>query len=75
MITGYHVTSSNVDQVGWADNVLYIQFKHGGCYSYAEVPLGAWTALLVAESAGTFINRIIKPSHAATKLERNPFAA
>lgn len=43
--------------------VLDIWYKDGDRYSYFDVPIGVYEALVAADSAGEFVNREIKPSY------------
>lgn len=67
MIKRTPVTSSNVISVGWADDVLEVEFK-GGVYHYAGVPKATYDELMKAESVGRYINAFIKPRYEATKV-------
>lgn len=56
--------SSNISEVSWADDTLYIKFaKHGDVYRYSGVPFDAYTALVQAESVGKHFHAAIKPNY------------
>lgn len=48
--------SSNIDAIGHdpKEKVLFVRFKNGGMYSYADVPEATYHAMLGAKSAGKF---------------------
>ena len=73
MITPHPVVSSNISLVGWADDQLYVAFKSGGAYRYADVPNQVFVDFLAAESAGKFFHSDVKPQYAFTALTANPF--
>ena len=56
------VQSSNLKSVGYDDNqnLLYIEFKHGGKYKYLNVDKSVYDKLLVADSKGKFFDQNIK---------------
>jgi hypothetical protein len=69
-----HVLSSNIDRIGYSDTTLYVSFKSGGIYSYADVPHDLFLELLAAESIGRFFHARIKGQYAFQKLDTDPFA-
>ena len=56
------VQSSNVASVGYdsADQVLEIEFHHGGTYQYFNVPEHIYQGLMGASSHGTYFDRNVK---------------
>jgi hypothetical protein len=60
MIKMYNVESSNVKQIGYDNNTLYVLFKNGGLYSYIDVPENIFEDLLDAESVGKTLNKDVK---------------
>ena len=48
------VVSSNVQEVGWENNTLYVQYN-SGLYAYADVDQKLYEDLLKAESKGRFL--------------------
>jgi len=56
------VQSSNVESIGYdnTQNILYIEFKHGGKYKYLNVDRYIYDNLLVADSKGKFFDQNIK---------------
>lgn len=75
MLTPTYVISSNIDALAHYDGKLYIRFKSGITYSYANVPFTYFDAMQKAESAGQFFHRMIKnkPEFPYTKLDYDPF--
>ena len=57
-----NVNSSNLASVGYdADNqILEIEFKHGGIYQYSNVPEPVYMGLMNASSHGQYFDRFIK---------------
>lgn len=47
----------------------YVEFTSGGIYSYAEVPAGVHGKLVDADSVGSFLNREIKGTYEATRVQ------
>ena len=68
------VVSSNIDAIGYNDLTLYIRFKSGGTYAYAETPRSVFDALRKAESAGQFFHRFIKGKYRYERLEHDPMS-
>jgi hypothetical protein len=64
------VESSNIEAIGWEDEVLNIQFKKGGLYSYTGVPELVWLAFLGADSKGKFFHGRIRPKQHDYKYEK-----
>lgn len=56
------VESSNLASVGYdAENeILEVQFKHGGVYQYFDVPENVYEELMNADSHGQYFDRNIK---------------
>jgi hypothetical protein len=56
-----HVVSSQIESIGWEDDVLYVQFKsNGALYSYDGVTLETYQGLLGADSIGSAFSREIR---------------
>lgn len=53
------VDSSNIEAIGYADEILVIKFRGGSAYRYSGVPRTIVDALLRAESKGSFFHRYI----------------
>jgi KTSC domain len=47
---------------------LAVEFTNGHTYHYYLVPPSTWEAFQKAESKGTFLNRHVKPKHAARRV-------
>ena len=56
------VTSSNLASVGYdaANEILEVEFKHGGVYQYFGVPENEYEELMNASSHGQYFDRNIK---------------
>lgn len=54
------VESSNLATVGFLNNVLEIEFRHGGVYQYFDVSERVYMDLMRADSKGTYHNKYIK---------------
>lgn len=73
MINTY-VSSSNINRVGWANKVLYVQFNHGGVYAYKEADFSVYANLVAAESVGQHFHQNIRYNFEYVKLDYDPFA-
>jgi len=64
------VSSSNLASVGFdeANEILEVEFKHGGVYQYEDVPVEEYEALMSASSHGTYFSANIKNSYKFIKL-------
>lgn len=69
------VESSTVEQIGWANDTLYVKFLKGGTYAYEQVPLDIYQQMVQAESAGKFLHREIKANYGFVRMEYDPFEA
>lgn len=56
----HNVESSNVKQIGYEDNTLFVLFKNNGLYKYFDVPSDVFQTVLNAESVGKALNSKIK---------------
>lgn len=56
------VESSNLASIGYdAENeILEVEFKHGGVYQYFDVPENVYEELMDADSHGQYFDRNIK---------------
>ena len=54
------VESSTIENVGYTDGVLEIEFKSGSVYQYFDVPERIHDELMRAASKGSFFNEIIR---------------
>ena len=73
MINTY-ISSSNINRVGWANRVLYVEFKHGGAYAYKNIDFSVYAKLVAAESVGQHFHKEIRYAYEYTKLDYDPFA-
>lgn len=66
--------SSNLRRVAYLapDRVLFVAFRNGTTYRYADVIPAEYMGLLRARSAGGFLNQIVKPRCEATLVEQHP---
>jgi len=67
------VESSNIERVGWNCETLFIGFKNGSSYSYADVPLDTYNQLVEAPSVGKEFHASIRPNFTAERLSSSPF--
>lgn len=72
-MTPTFISSSNIDAVGYRLGSLFVRFKNGGCYEYRKVPFTQFDALCKVESAGKYLNAVIKPNFEFVKLTDDPF--
>lgn len=65
------VKSSTIDSLHYSteDNILMIDFKHGITYSYLNVTVEDYLALISSESIGKALNQIIKGKYEYKKHE------
>jgi hypothetical protein len=56
------VKSSNLASIGYdeTNNILEIEFNHGGVYQYLNVPLNVYQELINANSHGTYFSANIR---------------
>lgn len=56
------VNSSNLASVGYdsEDNILEVEFHHGGVYQYSNVPSEVYEGLMSAESHGKYFDVKVK---------------
>lgn len=69
-----HVSSSNLDAIGYHRGDLYIRFKNGGVYAYQKVPFTVYTELEKAESVGKAFHALIRDAYPFSKLDSDPFS-
>lgn len=64
------VESSNLASVGYdAENeILEVEFNHGGIYQYFDVPESEYIALMSASSHGSYFSANIRNNHKYQKL-------
>jgi len=62
------VSSSNIAAIGWAEDILYVEFKGGRRYTYDGVPETEYNNLMNAASQGSYLNAVIKPNHLVTEV-------
>jgi hypothetical protein len=62
------VDSSNLARVAWDRETLYIEFHHGGQYSYTGVSESVFNKLRNASSPGQYFDANIKNQYPTSKL-------
>lgn len=62
------VESSNVKEVAWENNELYVIYNGDNCYKYENVPKEVYDKLLLSESKGKFMNSEVKNKYNYKKL-------
>ena len=64
------VSSSNLASVGYDEEnqILEIEFKHGGVYQYFDVPQSEYDALMNASSHGSYFSNNIRNDYEYVKL-------
>lgn len=55
-----HVTSSNIDSIGYEGTTLYVCFKNDWLYEYYDVPRSVYEELMAASLPGRFLANHIK---------------
>lgn len=73
MISPVFVTSSNIDVVGFSDDVLYIRFHNGGSYCYENVSRATFVSMTEAESVGKYFIANVRGKFPFSKLDSDPF--
>ncbi|MDQ6470871.1 KTSC domain-containing protein [Flavobacterium sp. LHD-80] len=65
-----YVRSSNLKSIGYDDNnqILEIEFNHGGVYRYFGVPEDVHYELMTANSKGSYFSSHIKNIYRTQKL-------
>ncbi|MFG2948486.1 KTSC domain-containing protein [Streptomyces adustus] len=62
------VRSSNVRSVGYADEILEVEFHSGSVYQYRGVPEHVYTGLIAAASKGTYLDRMVKGAYGYSRV-------
>ncbi|MGY0617121.1 KTSC domain-containing protein [Vibrio sp. FJH11] len=67
-------SSSAIKSIGYSkiNNILDVEFEHGGAYRYFDVPVGTWEHLYRSTSHGTYFNENIRGNFSYEKLEPLP---
>lgn len=68
------VTSSNIHQVGFDNEALFVAFKRGKTYRYEGVSRDTFDALAKAESPGKFFHQFIRDKYPAKAVEGDGYA-
>jgi len=60
-----HVDSSNLASIGYdpSNQILEIEFNHGGIYQYSDVPLEVYNEIMEADSHGKYFAKNIKNNY------------
>jgi len=64
------VESSNLASIGYdkENEILEIEFNHGGIYQYFDVPIEEYKALMNADSHGSYFHHNIRDVYEYEKL-------
>jgi len=64
------VSSTNIAGIGYEEETqtLYVQFSHGGTYSYSGVPSSVFEDFKMSQSKGTFFHTHIKNEYSYKKV-------
>lgn len=65
----HKVESSNIKGVAWHDDVLYVEFHHGGIYAYENVKKRVFVALLDASSVGGYFAINVRNNYVTQKIK------
>ena len=57
------VSSSNIAEIGYEDNTLYVRFNNGALYAYYNVPEIVYSSLMSAPSHGKYLAQHIKGAY------------
>ena len=70
MVEMLSVSSSSVAAVGYDEQSgdLFIEYVTSGTYIYIGVPMPVYEDLMRAPSIGVYVNQVIKPTYACTRL-------
>jgi hypothetical protein len=68
-----HVESSNISEIGWENNKLYVNFISTGTYEYLNVPRETYEKMLISDSKGSFFFRNIKPLYSGQKIKQGDY--
>ena len=65
-----NVSSSNLASVGYDEEneILEIEFNHGGIYQYFNVPINEYEALMSADSHGKYFAANIRNDYEYSKI-------
>ncbi len=55
-----NVNSSNIQAIGFEENILIVKFKDGSIYHYYNVDESLFDGLLNATSKGKYLNEYVK---------------
>ncbi len=59
-VTFQSVESSNVREIGFAGETIFVRFKDGKLYSYDDCSQATFDAMLRSPSAGKFVHQVLK---------------
>ena len=62
------VQSSNIESIGWEDNILEIEFHSNSVWQYIDVPSHVYEELMSSSSIGSFFARNIKGVYREIKI-------
>lgn len=56
----FSVSSSRIASVGWADNIMEVEFHNSAVYQYYDVSLEEYQSFMSAPSLGSALSRLDK---------------
>ncbi|MBQ6627966.1 MAG: KTSC domain-containing protein [Methanobrevibacter sp.] len=62
------VVSSNITNVGYENDTLFVKYKSGATYKYKNFPQELYESFLEAESKGRFMNTEVKGKYEYEKI-------
>lgn len=63
-----HVSSSNIESIGYESGTLYVRFLNGSLYAYSNVPESVYQGLMSASSHGGYLASHVKGSYAYRRI-------
>lgn len=72
IMTYVKLESTNLKEVAWSDETLFVRFHNGREYSYSGVPYEVFSGLLLAPSAGKYFNAEVKQKYTFTEEVMSP---
>lgn len=61
------ITSSNISHIGYEGTTLTVRFKNGTEWNYHDVPEDVHTALMGADSIGSYFSKKVRGAFRATR--------
>lgn len=63
------VTSSNIDNIGYGEGILVIEFKGKNFYKYANISKEQFDNFVEAKSKGNYVHSVIRKVDNGTKIK------